>query len=135
MDEVIFENLEKGDRLIVETSDYPEEQRKKDDILIAGKRETKEGELKHLIVEFEDKDKGETLIAEMPGGFVKFKPEDNITKGIIRNAENNCLYFENVNYKDKYDETKSGKRRVRSSKSIRSMPIRKIVLIKEERES
>jgi len=112
VNEIDFENLKKGDRLIVETSDYPEEPRSKESILIASKKKTKDGDIKHLIVEFEE-DANETLIAEMPGGFVKIKPEDNITKGIIRNTENNCLYFENVNYKDKYDKTKSGKRRVR----------------------
>ncbi len=137
VDEIKFEDLDEGDRLVVDTSDHPEEYIRQYDIKVMDKKRTKDGEIEYLIVEFEDPnevpDKEKTLIAKMPGGFVKFLKENNITKGVIRTEGNNCLYFEDVNFRDVYQKTRSGKRRVRFSKSIRTTPIRKIVVIEKEK--
>lgn len=140
VDEVRFEDLERGDKLIVDTSDNPEgELGTKYEIEADKIAKTRKGKIKHLEVSFKqftrghkEPAEGKELVAKMPGGFVKFRQKDNTTPGVIRREENNCLYFKNVNYKNQFEDTKSGKRRARYCSSIRTTPIRKILLIREE---
>lgn len=139
VEEVKFEDLDIGDKLIIYTSDNPEKELGTTYEIEADKiAKTREGKIKYLDVSFKYFTKGykdskerEEFVAKMPGGFVKFKPKDNITPGVIRKEENNCLYFENVNFKNRFEDTKSGKRRMRSCSSERTTPIRKILLIRE----
>ncbi|MFH2013355.1 MAG: hypothetical protein ABIJ17_00045 [Patescibacteria group bacterium] len=103
---------------------------------------------------YEDEYKiSDELVAKMPGGvrtleekyridylnneFDKIPKEelDSIgeTKGIIKTGENNHLYFKDINYKNEFEETKSGKRRKPKAGALRSSnPIRKILLFKKE---
>ncbi len=125
-EEVKLEDLKEGDILIVDTGDDPKERLEQYEITVVKILRTKEGKLKGLVVKF--KEGGEVIIAKMFGDFVKGEEKDNLIKGVIANAKNHCLYFENLNYQDRFKETKSGKRRVRFARAIRTMPIRKIVL-------
>ena len=139
VNEIKFEDLERGDGLTIFTSDDPEKIGEIYKIEVDKIAKTREGKIKHLDVSFnstkgyKDSKEGEEFVAKMPGGFVKFRSKDNITPGVIRNEENNCLYFENVNFKNRFEDTKSGKRRIKSSSSIRTTPIRKILLAKKEK--
>jgi hypothetical protein len=95
------------------------------------------------------------LVGQMPGGSRSIKKEykldyqdkkfDRIpkqelsivgnTKGVIRSGENNHFHLNNINYKYRFEETKSGKRRERAYEGSASDPIRKILLFgKEEKE-
>lgn len=153
--EVRFEDLEKEDRLIVDTSMKPESSPRQYEITIEKIVKTREGEIKHLLVELKDPDEKETLVAKMPGGLSKVPEEwhyqfldegkkgaqpipkevrDKVgpTPGIIKNKDNNCLHFNDLNYKNIFEETKSGKRKAFRRRSMTTNPIRKILLIREE---
>lgn len=121
-DKVRFEDLHEKDVLIVDTGDDPDNIERRE-ITITGALRTKDGEIKYLNVEFINKS-GDVIVAQTPGSFEKHKEKDNVSKGEISKAENHCLYFENLNYRDK---TENGKK-VRYSTSERTMPIRRILL-------
>lgn len=157
VDEVKFENLEKGDKLTVETSPKPESGSPRQyEITIEKIAKTKEKKIRHLLVELRDPDEKEILEAKMSGGFSRVPEEwhyqfldrgkkgakpipkeiqDKIgpTLGIIRKGDNEVLAFEDVNYKNVFDKTKSGKRKAFYCRSMTTNPIRKILLIKEEK--
>ncbi len=117
MAEVDFENLKKGDKLVVETGD-DEGGISKYEIIVDGKT-------KHALrvsVRSEWGKEIEEFTARMMGGLTMEKGE---TRGLIKvsgKEEKNCLYFQNL--KDAKTELRAGARRTR--------PIGKIVVIKKE---
>ncbi len=156
VEEVKFEDLEKGDKLVVDTSTEPENSPRQYEIIVEKIVKTREGEIKHLLVELKDPTEEEILEAKMSGG-LNTAPEEwhyqfldqgkrgaqpipkeisdkiGSTPGIIKNKDNNCLHFDDVNYKDRFEETKSGKRKKFECRSMTTNQIRKILLIKKEK--
>ena len=113
VNEINFADLKREDKLIVETEG-------KYEITIIGIR--KDG--LRVKVKEESGNEVEEYTARMTGGFTKFGV--GITPGIIKirsENEENCLYLENP---------KDIKTRERLSKSIRTTPIERIILIKKD---
>ncbi len=154
VDEVKFEDLEKGDKLVVDTSMEPENSPEQYEVTVEKIVKTQEGKIRHLLVELKDPKEEEILEAKMSGGFSKVPEEwhyqfldqgkkgakpipkeiqDKIgpTLGIIRKGDNEVLAFEDVNYKNVFDKTKSGKRKAFYCRSMTTNPIRKILLTKK----
>ncbi len=156
VEEVKFEDLEKGDKLVVDTSMKPESSPRQYEIIVEKIVKTREGEIKHLLVELKDPTEEEILEAKMLGG-LNTVPEEwhyqfldqgkkgakpipkeiqdkvGLTPRTIKNKDDNCLHFNDVNYKDRFEETKSGKRKKFDCRSMTTNPIRKILLIKNSK--
>lgn len=117
VEEVKFKDLEKGDKLMVETGDE-EDGISRYEITVEGKR-------KHALrvsVRSEwGKETGE-FTARIMGGLTMEKGE---TSGLIKisgKEEKNCLYFQNL--RDAKTELRTG--------AMRTRPIGKILVIKKE---
>lgn len=109
--EINFADIKRGDKLMIETLSGIFEinviGKGKDGLRVSVKR--KYGE------------KQEEFTAIMPGGFTMYK-EKGLTQGILKigtKEENNCLYFKNL---------KDIKTKEKESSSMRTTPIKKIIL-------
>lgn len=111
-----FSSLERGDRLIIQTSSNEFE------ITVIGKR--KDG-LRVEVKQINQRNE-KVFTARLPGGFTMHGP--GLTAGTIKienKEEKNCLYFENIVYYEKGQKM--------NAPSMRTTPISEIIHLKKEK--